>query len=86
MFTIEKAFSEDFERVYPHLRQSFGDGLSKEEWRKTFTRQWRSPEEFYGYMLLQDGHIKGFLGLLFSNRVLDNRPWKFCNMHSWCVT
>lgn len=86
MFTIEKAFTEDFERVYPHLLQSFGDSLSKEEWRKSFVSQWRSPEDFCGYMLLQDGQVKGYLGLLFSNRILDNRIEKFCNMHSWCVS
>lgn len=86
MFTIEKAFTEDFERVYQHLRQSFGDSLSKEEWRKSFIPQWRSPEEFCGYMLLQEGQVKGYLGLLFSNRILNNKIEKFCNMHSWCVS
>ncbi len=86
MFTIEKATVEDFERIYPQLRECFGDAMAEAEWRKLFVTRWDSPEEFRGYMLLKDGEVKGFLGLIFSRRTLDGRVEKFCNMTSWCVS
>lgn len=86
MFTIEKATARDFEKVYPQLRQSFGDSISKEEWKKIFVPRWESPENFCGFMLLKNGKVQGYLGLIFSSRILNHKVEKFCNMTSWCVS
>ncbi|HEV7891467.1 MAG TPA: hypothetical protein VGP08_12560 [Pyrinomonadaceae bacterium] len=86
MFTIERATADDFGRVYPRLRQCFGETIPEQEWRKIFAPQWAGPEDFCGYMLLKDGQVKGYLGLIFSRRTLDGRPEKFCNLTSWCVS
>lgn len=87
MYTVERATAADFERVYPHLRESFGEEIPKEEWRKIFVRQWDAPEEFCGLMLLREGEVRGYLGLLFSERALGGgRRAKLCNMTSWCVS
>ncbi len=83
MFTIERAVPEDFDRVYPQLQ---GFGGTRQGWRKLFIPYWKSPEDFCGYMLLRDGEVKGYLGLLFSSRVLDGRVEKFCNLTSWIVS
>jgi len=86
MFTISKAVSEDFDRVYP-LFQDFGDApISKETWRKIFVTPWQTTENFCGYLLLQDDAVKGYLGLIFSRRLMNDRVEKFCNMTSWIVT
>jgi hypothetical protein len=86
MFTIRKAVSEDFEQVYP-LLQSFGDApIAKENWKKIFDPPWKTSEDFCGYLLLKDAQVKGFLGLIFSQRMLNDRVEKFCNMTSWIVT
>lgn len=85
MFTIRKAVSEDFEQVYP-LLQSFGDApIAKESWKKIFDPPWQTSEDFCGYLLLKDADVKGFLGLIFSQRTLNNKVEKFCNMTSWIV-
>lgn len=83
MFTIERAFPEDFDRIYPQLS---GFGGTREGWRKLFIPWWKSPEEFCGYMLLKDGEVKGYLGLIFSTRILNGRVEKFCNLTSWIVS
>jgi hypothetical protein len=83
--TIEKAFSEDFERVYPLLLDFNLPRLSRDDWRRLFTSNWQSPQEYCGHLLLQDGEVKGYLGLLFSTRRINNRVEKFCNMTSWIV-
>jgi hypothetical protein len=86
MLTISKAVSEDFDRVYP-LFQDFGDApISKETWKKIFVTPWKNSEDFCGYLLLQDGAVKGYLGLIFSRRMLNDKVEKFCNMTSWVVS
>ena len=83
--TIEKATGKDFERVYPLLLDFNNPGISCEDWRQIFTRNWSSPENYCGYLLLANGEVKGFLGLLFSTRIINTRVEKFCNMTSWIV-
>jgi hypothetical protein len=82
---IEQAVSEDFERVYPLLLEFNIATISKDDWRRLFTPNWPSPEDFCGYLLLANGEVKGFLGLLFSRRTINGRAEKFCNMTSWIV-
>ena len=87
MFKIEKAYKKDFERVYPCLErfEDLGLGNSKEEWRRIFDKYWETPEDFCGYMLLKDGQVKGYLGLIFSYRIYNNQLEKFCNFTTWIV-
>ena len=82
---IKKAFSEDFERVYPLLLDFNLPNISREEWRRLFSNTWQSPEDHCGYLLLQDEEVKGYLGLLFSRRRINGRVQKVCNMTSWIV-
>lgn len=85
MFTIRKAVSADFEQVYP-LLHGFGDSpIAKEHWRKIFVPPWNTREDFCGYVLLRDDEVKGYLGLIFSERILGDKAEKFCNMTSWIV-
>ena len=82
---IVKARGDDFERVYP-LLQDFGiSRITKDHWRLLFTRNWDSPQDYCGYLLEQGGEVKGFLGLLFSERTINDRRETFCNMTSWMV-
>jgi len=83
--TIEKATASDFERVYPLLMEFNVPGLAREDWRRLFTKNWKSPEDFCGYSLSVGGQVQGFLGLLFSSRTINGKSEKFCNMTSWIV-
>ncbi|MFN2512396.1 MAG: hypothetical protein ABR568_13390 [Pyrinomonadaceae bacterium] len=85
LITIEKAVGEDFERVYPLLLEFNVPGITREDWLRLFTNNWRSSEDFCGYLLLGDGEVKGFLGLLFSTRTINGKREKFCNLTSWIV-
>src|SRR6185295_4394220 len=86
MFTITKAVSEDFERVYP-LFQGFEDSpIAKDDWKKIFVLPWQTEEDFCGYLLQKDGEIKGYLKVIFSRRILQGKTEKFGNMTSWIVT
>lgn len=85
VFTVEKATSKDFERIHPLLLRFNVPRITKADWRKIFTNHWDAPEGFCGYMLLKNGTAKGYLGAIFSRRVIDGEVEKFCNMTSWIV-
>jgi hypothetical protein len=83
--TVERATSIDFERVYPLLLDFNNPRITQEKWRLIFNINWESPENYCGLLLLQDGRVEGYLGLLFSARIIKGRVEKFCNMTSWIV-
>jgi hypothetical protein len=83
--TIEKATSTDFERVYPLLLDFNNPRLSRDNWRQIFNPNWNSPENYCGLLLLDGGRVQGYLGLLFSARMIKGSVEKFCNMTSWIV-
>ena len=85
MFTIRPAVREDFDRVYPLLQGFGGPPLSKDTWQKIFVIPWQTTEDFCGYLLLKNDKVEGYLGLLFSQRILNGQIEKFCNMTSWVV-
>lgn len=85
MFKIERARAADFERVFPLLEKLNNAELRKADWKKIFTEYWKSPEDFCGSILVKDGEVKGFLGLIFSQRTFGGEVYKFCNIGSWIV-
>lgn len=85
LYSVRKARGDDFEHVYPLLQTFPNPALSKANWKKVFANPWRAPEDFCGYLLIRDGAIAGYLGLLFSRRLFDGRTAKFCNLTSWVV-
>ena len=85
MFTISKAIPEDFDRVYPLLHGFGGPPVSQDTWKKIFVNPWKTSEDFCGYLLMKDGEVEGYLGSIFSRRILNGEIEKFCNMTSWVV-
>jgi len=83
--TIERATSIDFDRVYPLLLDFNNSRIAQDKWRQIFNTNWNSPENYCGLLLLQGGRVEGYLGLLFSARMIKGRTEKFCNMTSWIV-
>ena len=85
MALVRKAVAEDFEGIYPLLVKFNNPRLSKDDWRSLFFDNWHSNEGYFGYVLEEGEHIVGFLGLMFSSRMLNDKEEKFCNITSWIV-
>ena len=85
MVTLEKIQTQLFSNLY----ESFlcdDDPLSGEkEWRDVFDYKWKTEEGHCGYALLSQGDVVGMLGMVFSQRHIDGRARKFCNLHTWWV-
>lgn len=83
---VEKVRPDMFESV-AGLFGSFRNPLmAPADWRRMlFDYPWPCDEDHRGYVLTDGGRAVGFLGTIFSRRVIDGRSERFCNLSSWVV-
>ena len=62
-----------------------GSELTKDEWRQLFINHYGDQKDYFGHMVLDKGNPVGFLGYFFSERLINNKIEKFCNMTTWIV-
>lgn len=86
MAEVRPATPDMFEEVYALLREFPDQALSKELWRRMlFEPPWPVEEPQRGYALLDEGRVVGFYGTMFSRRIVQGRPVRFCNLSTWIV-
>ena len=73
-----------FREVYPLLQQ-IDPSLTEAAWSSIFNYKWEREQDYCGYCLFEGKEIVGFLGLIFSKRMVDDTIECFCNMTSWIV-
>lgn len=85
MPSIQKAYAKDFDLIYPLMQQFNNPLLNEQSWRSLFTRQWDTPYDHFGYYIEEDGKAAGFLGTIFSRRMINGNLHNFCNLSTWVV-
>ena len=84
--SIRKATRNDFENIYSLiLNEHDNKNNVKEDWKNLFENHWCKPDDFFGYVLIDNEIIIGFLGTVFSYRMINNKLYKFCNLTTWVV-
>jgi len=58
---------------------------SEERGKKVFGYQWERDETHCGLILMDGDRTVGFLGMIFSRRLINDKVEKFCNLTSWFV-
>jgi len=78
---VRKAFFQD--------RESIGRLLCKldndVDWSRLFRSYWNLNSDWIGYVAEVGDRPVGFLGLIFSQRIIGGVEQKFCNTTSWIV-
>jgi hypothetical protein len=64
-------------RLDPHMPEAIA--------RRAFEPRGWHDEDHYGYVMLAEGKPVGVLGALFSQRLIEGRSVRFCNLHNWYV-
>jgi hypothetical protein len=82
---VEKASSDDFERVYPLLSDYLNPGITKNQWKNLFVDRWNFQEGYCGYKLLDGSEVVGFIAYILSGKQVNGQWEKFCNISSWIV-
>ena len=85
MTVVRKALVDDFDDTYLLLKNFNNSALAKEDWKQLFINHWKTDTDYYGYVLVDDKKVVGYLGMLFAIKVIKGEPHKFCNISSWIV-
>ena len=72
-------------RIYPLLEKFENPDFSKDRWRKLFCKYWESGEDNIGYVMTDRDLVVGFIGTIFSARIIHGKQEKICNLSSWIV-
>jgi hypothetical protein len=83
---VRQATPADQDLVFP-LFTGFAthSQVDPQDWKKIFHNIWRDQNPCCGFILLDGEDVVGFLGTLFSRRMIQGSAKDFCNLTSWIV-
>ncbi len=67
------------------LHQQLNERISAEDWAQAVDVPWAVEKPNAGFMLLDDGVVVGVQLAFYSERSIDGRRERFCNLGAWCV-
>ncbi len=85
MVTVRKATLELFDQIHPLLLHFRDIPLDRDQWRRILSIRWSRYHDHFGYVLVRDGQVLGFLGTFFFERVVGGREHRFCDLFCWIV-
>lgn len=81
---VSKVSKQDFDLIFP-LLHNFDQSHSKEQWKNIFEQPFNNGEDNCGYALFDGDKVVGFLGYIYSNKLIEKKSKKFCNLTTWIV-
>ena len=82
---VEPITNVDIPAVAEYLQVGFSPGPSAAEWQRVMTPPWDVEQPNHGYLLRDNRRVVGAYLALYSERVIDGRPHRICNLGAWCV-
>ena len=76
MISPEKVYPNQFNQVYPLLELFNNQQLTKKDWGELFKTKWTGSPDHCGYALIDGGRAVGFIGTLFSKRIISGKESK----------
>lgn len=85
--TIRPATGGDLEAVTEYLARTLGaaDGRPAAHYRRVLDYGWLAPKPDLGIVIEDGGQVRGFLGAIYSERVIGGAVRRFCNLTSIAV-
>jgi len=81
--TIRPATSADVDPICSLLHEHMDARLSRDRWRKLMTYRWLDDKPDFGRVAIVDGQLVGFVGMVYSDRVLEGRRHRIVNICAW---
>jgi hypothetical protein len=75
----------DARRVGEFLTERLNARVSADRWARALDVPWTVDRPNAGFMLLDGDAIVGAHLAFYSERTIDGRPERFCNLGAWCV-
>lgn len=67
------------------LHQHLQSSRSAEQWAEGLKMNWSTEQPNFGFVIRDEGRIVGGIGAYYSDRMLNGKTERFCNITSWCV-
>jgi hypothetical protein len=77
--------SADIERVATFLHAHLNSRVSAAAWAAAMKPPWSDAWRNHGFLLQQHGKVVGAYLAFYSERMVDGRLERFCNLGAWCV-
>jgi hypothetical protein len=71
--------------VAEFLHANLNRGVAAEHWAEAIDVPWEVDQPNAGYMLVDAGQIVGVQLAFYSERLIEGRRERFCNLGAWCV-
>jgi hypothetical protein len=75
----------DVAAVAEFLHANLNASVPAEAWTRALDIPWSVEQPNAGFMLVEDGNVVGANVAFYSERVIDGRVERFCNLGAWCV-
>jgi len=75
----------DLDRVGEFLHRHLNNRIAASGWAGALNPPWHVTSPNHGFMLLAGDEIAGAYAAIYSDRVVEGREVKFCNLAAWCV-
>jgi acetoacetyl-CoA synthetase len=85
MTLCREATSVDLDAVVTFLVQHLGGGKSASQYRHLFAYDWRAERPNIGYLVEDEEGIVGFIGTIYSERLINGTSEKICNITCWAM-
>jgi hypothetical protein len=82
---VEPITDADMQAVAKFLHRDMGSAVSTADWHRAMTPTWDFEQPNHGYLLRDNGRVVGACLALYSERMIDGRPRRICNLGTWCV-
>jgi len=88
MYSIRKAYKDDFEKVYPLFTYFNNNKVEREQWQRLFSPVCSTLNNTSVGFILENNEtaeVVGFLGCLLSKRTIKGKEYIICSYSSWVV-
>jgi RimJ/RimL family protein N-acetyltransferase len=82
---IRPATMADIEPLCSLLHEHMDARFSPDRWRRLMTYRWLDDKPDFGRVAIVDGRLVGFVGMVYSDRVLEGRRHRIVNICAWCL-
>jgi hypothetical protein len=82
---VAQITSEDVRQVATFLNAQLNARVSVDDWADAIAVPWEVESPNAGFMLLDDDEVVGVQLAFYSERTIDGRCERFCNLGAWCV-
>lgn len=83
MIRVETAAAADYGEVLPLFGGFKNPKITTEQWRSLFHYSWPAPVDARGFILRDGKRAVGFFGTVWSERTINGRSERICNLSSW---